>query len=203
MNVRWHSNRPEGLWLRRLQWGCLALALSLLGTVAQAVELPELMQSLGKHQERQGRFEETKTLAVLSKPVRSIGEVRYRAPDFFEKKNWEPNSDLMRVDGDKLYVERDGRPYHIRLSRQPQAAAFVNAIKGLLTGDASLLERNYTVALSGQLRNWRLQMVPKDKAMADIISKVIATGDQNQVRSIEYWQADGDRSVMVIEPLQP
>ena len=37
--------------------------------------------------------------------------------------------------------------------------------------------------------------------MKSIISKVVASGDREQVRTIEYQQADGDRSVMVIEPL--
>ena len=47
----------------------------------------------------------------------------------------------------------------------------------------------------------RLGEVPKDKKVRDIVSKIVATGDQQQLKSIEYLQADGDRSVMVVEPL--
>ena len=44
-------------------------------------------------------------------------------------------------------------------------------------------------------------MMPKDKNMQEMVRKIIASGDEDQVRSIEYQQADGDRSVMVVEPL--
>mgnify|MGYP000455681361 FL=1 len=85
--------------------------------------------------------------------------------------------------------------------RLPQAAAFVDAIAGLLKGDAGTLERNYDYQLEGKASKWTLTLVPKDKKVRDIVSKIVATGDQQQLKSIEYLQADGDRSVMVVEPL--
>ena len=77
----------------------------------------------------------------------------------------------------------------------------MDVIVGLLTGDAGKLERSYDYELKGTAKKWTLAMVPKDARMKAIISKVIASGDKEQVRTIEYQQADGDRSVMVIEPL--
>ena len=74
-------------------------------------------------------------------------------------------------------------------------------IVGLLTGDAGKLERSYDYELKGTAEKWTLAMVPKDARMKAIISKVIASGDKEQVRTIEYQQADGDRAVMMIEPL--
>lgn len=140
-------------------------------------------------------------MKVLDKPLRSTGEVRYVAPQLFEKKTVEPTAELLRVDGDALRVERGGKTYNVRLSSQPQAAAFVDVIVGLLTGDAGKLERSYDYELKGTAKKWTLAMVPKDVKMKSIISKVVASGDREQVRTIEYQQADGDRSVMVIEPL--
>ena len=181
--------------------GLCAAALLVLSPLARALDMATLMQNLGKHKERHGRFVETRYLAVLNKPLRSSGEVRYVAPDLFEKKTLEPAADLMQVNGDRLYMEKDGRKYRMLLSKQPQAAVFVDAIAGLLKGDAAVLERNYDYQLEGKASKWTLTLVPKEQKVRGMVSKIIATGDQNQLKTIEYVQADGDRSVMVVEPL--
>lgn len=191
---------------RLMNWRPLAAsacAVLLLGVTpsAWAFDLGTLMQNLGKHKERHGQFVETRHLAVLKQPLRSSGEVRYVAPDLFEKKTLEPAQDVMQVKGDQLYMEKDGRKYRIQLSKQPQVAAFVDAIAGLLKGDAQTLTRTYEHQLEGQASQWTLTLVPKDKKMRDIVRQIIAKGDKDQLRSIEYWQADGDRSVMVVQPL--
>lgn len=187
--------------LARWRMAGLLLAGACLCAPAWSMDLGELMQAMGKHKERHGRFVETRRMALLEKPLRATGEVRYVAPSLFEKKTLEPSPELMRVDGNKLYIERGDKKYHLRLSSQPEAAAFVDAVVGLLTGDASVLQRSYQYELGGSIKKWTLTLVPRDKKMQAVISKVIATGDQEQVRSIEYLQADGDKSTMQIEPL--
>ena len=201
MNRIRFSFLARGAAWRRLIPGLCVAAMLAAAPHAWAFELNALMQNLGKHKERQGKFVETRYLAVLKQPLRSSGEVRYVAPNLFEKRTLEPSADVMRVDGDALYMEKNGRKYRARLSSQPQAAAFVDAIAGLLKGDSSILERNYDYRLEGKARNWTLTLVPKEKKMRDIVSKIVARGDQDQLKSIEYQQADGDRAVMVVEAL--
>ena len=191
-------HRPSSRFLQRAALLAAGIALS---APAWALDMGQLMQNMGQYRERTGRFVETRHMKVLDKPLRSTGEVRYVAPQLFEKKTIEPAAELLRVDGDALRVERGGKTYNVRLSSQPQAAAFVDVIVGLLTGDAGKLERSYDYELKGTAKKWTLAMVPRDAKMKSIISKVIASGDREQVRTIEYQQTDGDRSVMVIEPL--
>ena len=45
-------------------------------------------------------------------------------------------------------------------------------------------------------------MLPSDQKIAALVQRIVVTGSRNQVRSIEYLQADGDRSVLNIEPLE-
>jgi outer membrane lipoprotein-sorting protein len=168
---------------------------------AQAFDLPELMQNMGRIKERRGQFVEIKYLSLLNQPIESRGEVRYVAPHFFEKITREPTPDLMRIDGDSLYLERGKQKYNLRLANQPQAAAFVDAIAGLMTGDSTYLERSYRYELSGTAANWTLKLIPKARVMLDYVTEVRASGNQSQVTRVEYQQADGDRSVMTIEPL--
>lgn len=198
--IRLHSFLNT-LRLRPLAAGVCTVALLGSASSAWAFDLGALMQNLGKYKERHGQFVETRHLAVLKQPLRSSGEVRYVAPDLFEKKTLEPAPDVMQVKGDQLYMEKDGRKYRIQLSKQPQVAAFVDAIAGLLKGDAQTLMRTYEHQLEGQASQWTLTLVPKDQKMRGFVRQIIAKGDQDQLRSIEYLQADGDRSVMVVQPL--
>jgi hypothetical protein len=187
--------------VRRLRGVCLLLAAAAVAAPAFAFDLGDLMQAMGRHRERHGRFVETKHLAVLNKPLRSSGEVLYLAPSLFEKRTLEPAPELLRVEGDMLYVEQGGKKYSVSLASQPQAAAFVDAVVGLLTGNADILQRTYQYELTGSAKKWTLTLVPTDPKMLAIVTRVVASGDQDQVRSIEYQQADGDSSTMVIEPL--
>ena len=169
---------------------------------AQSLSLATLMQSLSKEKERHGKFVETKHLKVLSKPLRSSGTVYYNAPNVFEKKTLEPTPELVRVNGNSLLLERGTRKMNIQLSSQPQVAAFVSAVAGLLTGDARMLEQNYQYQLMGSVNNWTITLTPKDSRMKSYITEIVAGGDQSQVRRIDYRQADGDSASMVIEPLK-
>jgi hypothetical protein len=179
----------------------LVAALALTCGAARAFDLSDLMRNLGRVKERRGQFTETKYLALFNEPLKSKGEVRYVAPNFFEKTTQEPVADVMRVDGESLYLERGRQKYNVKLSRQPRAAAFIDAIAGLLTGDASFLERSYRYELSGSAADWSLKLVPRGVAMLDYVTEIRASGDETQVKRIEYLQVDGDRSVMEIEPL--
>jgi len=56
--------------------------------------------------------------------------------------------------------------------------------------------------LSGTSDKWVLTLLPSDQKIAAIVQRITVSGQKNQVRSIEYLQADGDRSVMTIEPVE-
>ncbi len=44
-------------------------------------------------------------------------------------------------------------------------------------------------------------MLPSDEKIAAFVQRIVVAGSRNQIRSIEYLQADGDRSLMLIEAL--
>lgn len=49
--------------------------------------------------------------------------------------------------------------------------------------------------------HWSLWLLPSDPKMASMIQKISITGRLNDVRSIEFLQADGNRSVMTTEKI--
>ena len=160
-----------------------------------------LMRSLAKHEGGRARFVETKTIALLDKPVVSSGEMNYQPPARLEKRTLKPKQEYMVLDGDNLRLERGKQVFSIRLSEQPEALAFVDSLRGTLAGDKAALEKNYKLRLTGSEEKWTLDLLPDDQRIAAFVVRITFGGSKNRVEWIRYLQADGDATAMTIEPL--
>lgn len=179
-----------GVLLFSLGWPALA-----------AFDVSQLMSDLARHKGGKARFVEKRFIAVLDKPLLSSGEMSYTAPDRLEKRTLLPKPERMLLEGDTLLFERDKKTISISLSNQPEAQAFVDSIRGTLAGNRVSLERSYALHLSGSSEQWVLTLLPSDQKIAALVLRITISGVRDQIRSIEYLQADGDRSLMTIEPL--
>ena len=164
-----------------------------------AWDLQQLMDALAQNKSGRATFVETKHIAMLDRPVVSSGELLYTAPDRLEKRTLKPKPESMIVQGNELTIERGVRTYRVQLAAQPQLAAFIDSIRGTLAGDRKALERNYRLGLEGTPQDWVLQLVPLDEKMQAVIKQIRISGVQDQVKSVEITQADGDSSVMRID----
>jgi outer membrane lipoprotein-sorting protein len=180
----------------------IAAAFALLawsGPAFAAWDLQQLMDSLAQNKSGRATFVETKRIAMLDRPIESSGELLYTAPDRLEKRTLKPKPESMIVQGGELLIERGGRNYRVQLDAQPQLAAFIDSIRGTLAGDRQALERSYRLSLEGTQQDWVLQLVPADARMQAVIKRIRIAGAQDQVKSVEISQADGDSSLMVID----
>jgi len=183
------------------RWVAALVALWLAGPAAAAFDVGQLMAELAKHPGGRASFTEKKYLAVLDKPVVSSGEMSFRPPDRMEKRTLSPRPETLVLDKDVLSLERDKRKLSIRLETQPEALAFVDSIRALLAGDRTTLEKTYLLLLSGSPQKWVLSLLPSDQRIAALVLRITVSGSGNQIHSIEYLQADGDRTVLSIEPI--
>lgn len=172
------------------------------GSAIAAFDVGQLMDDLSRHKGGRAKFVETKYLALLDKPVIATGEMTYVAPDRLEKRTLTPKPETMLLDKDMLSIERDKRKLSINLANQPEALAFVDSIRGTLSGNRAALEKNYALHLSGTSDKWVLTLLPSDQKIATLVLRITVSGTKNQIRTIEYLQADGDRSVLAIEPIE-
>ncbi|MBL8446842.1 MAG: outer membrane lipoprotein carrier protein LolA [Zoogloeaceae bacterium] len=180
----------------------LALTLCALAAPVKAgFDLNQLMADLARHPGGRATFTERKYLAVLDKPVVSSGEMRFTPPGRMEKRTISPRSETLVLDQDVLTMERDKRRLSIRLDAQPEALAFVDSLRALLGGDRVTLERSYALQLVGDAQRWVLHLLPSDQRIAALVLRITVSGQANQVRSIEYLQADGDRIVLDLQPV--
>jgi len=166
-----------------------------------AFDVGQLMNDLAKHKGGKAKFVEKKYIAILDKPVISTGEMTYTAPDRLEKRTLTPKVETLLLDKDILSIEREKQKLSINLANQPEALAFVDSIRGTLSGNRAALEKNYALYLSGDSNKWVLTLLPSEQKIAAMVQRITVTGSKNQVRVIEYLQADGDRSVLNIDPI--
>jgi outer membrane lipoprotein-sorting protein len=179
-----------------------ALFLGLAAPAVAAWDVATLMQGLAEHKGGRVRFVEKKYIALLEKPVVSSGEMTYTAPDRLEKRTLQPKPELMVLDRETLTLERGKQKFVLRLSDRPEALAFVDSIRGTLSGNRAMLERSYALHLSGTRERWSLSLLPSDPRIAALVSRITVGGTNNIVDSIEYLQADGDRALMSIAPIE-
>ncbi len=182
-----------------------ALAIMLLPALSHAAvwDIDQLMQDLAQVRSGHVSFVETKSIAMLDKPLESSGELFYSAPDHLEKRTFKPKPESLTVTGDALVIERGRQKYRVQLQSYPELAAFIDSIRGTLAGDKKALERNYRLSLDGTAQDWLLQLVPINEKMLAVVRSIRITGEHVEVRSIEITQADGDSSRMLITPLPP
>jgi len=181
----------------------LSLALAFAMAAAQAaapMPLDALMEKLKRAKPAAARFNETKEMALLDRPLESSGELLFTPPDRLEKRTTSPGSERLVVEGDTLVMERAGRRQVASLRQWPQVAAMLEGIRATLAGDRARLERVYKVAVEGDADAWRLVLVPREAEVAKIVARVVLSGVQGDVRRIEIEQGDGDRSFMQIAP---
>jgi hypothetical protein len=171
-------------------------------SVSAAWDITQLMQDMAQRKGGHARFVEKKYIAILDKPVVSSGELAFIAPDRLEKRTLLPKPELLTLDKDRLEIERGGKKYSLRLSQQPEAIAFADSIRGTLTGNQQMLEASYALQLSGTPESWSLRLLPSDPRIAALVSHIDVKGSHHRVIAIEYQLADGDRTVMSIEPIE-
>jgi hypothetical protein len=162
-------------------------------------QLTELMKLLATQKSSQATFVEKKYIGIVDKPLESSGELAFTAPDRLEKRTLKPKPESLVLDGDQLIIEgADGHRHSLSLQDHPEVAAFVESIRGTLAGDSMALEKFYSTKLTGTVEKWQLVLVPTRPHMRDVITRVRIGGSYANVKLIEFEQADGDRSEMVV-----
>ena len=166
--------------------------------LAAPATLESILARIGGQSPREAAFTERKHIALLDAPVESSGLLRYVAPDRLERITQHPVKEAMRLDGDLLVLERDGRTRTAAAAQFPAVAALVGSLRDVLAGNAEALRRLFKVVVQGDAVRWQIDLLPSDSDMAKLVSRVTLRGGEDRLEEVETLQADGDRSVMTL-----
>lgn len=170
---------------------------------AQALELPELMALLAQKRSGEARFTEQRQVKGLDAPLASSGTLSFVAPDRFTRRTLAPRPESMVVEGNIVTLTRGGRSRSMALDASPEMEAIVESVRGTLTGNAVSLQQHFKVGVSGSTEQWLLELKPATPRLAVMLETVRIVGRRGELSSVEMRLADGDRSLMQIEPLPP
>lgn len=179
-------------------------AMLLLGLAAApvfALDLPELMTLLAQRRSGEARFVEQRFVSVLDRTLQYSGTLSFTAPDRLARRTLTPRPESFEVQDNQLTLERGGRTRQMALDAQPELAAMVAAMRGTLSGDASALQRHFKPTVGGTRARWSLTLVPLEDRLLGVVREVRIEGRQSDLHTVQVQLADGDRSVMTIEPL--
>ena len=169
----------------------------------EAFDLAQLMRTLAQVKAGEATFTETRTVVMLERTLQSSGRLRFEAPDTFVRETLKPRREKVAVVGNNVTMSLGDRSRTVPLDSVPEAAVIMEAIRGTLTGNRDAIERHFKAEVSGTPQRWLLELKPREPRLAELVIAVRVTGRQALVREVAVAMADGDRSVMTIEPLVP
>jgi len=168
---------------------------------AEAFDLAALMSLLGRVKSGEATFVETRRIEMLDRTLQTSGRLSFKAPDSFVRETLKPRHEKLAVDGNTLTMSMGQRSRTMQLDASPEAAVIVEAIRGTLTGNRATLERLFETTVSGDAHAWTLKLVPRDLRLRGQVASVRVAGRESTVREVRVLLADGDHSVMTIEPV--
>jgi hypothetical protein len=163
----------------------------------------ELMATLAQRRSGEVRFAEQRFVSGLDQTLEYTGTLSFTAPDRLARNTLTPRPESFVVEGDQLTLRRGDRVRRVALDSVPELAAMVAAMRGTLSGDGTVLQRYFKPTVQGAAARWTLTLEPLDIRLLGVVRLLRIDGFRADVRVVELQLADGDRSVMTIEPIAP
>lgn len=197
-------SRLRALLASSLLGGFLAVTVSTASTGARAAgdfDLPQLTTLLAQVKSGEATFTEKRQVAMFDKPLESTGRLSFDAPDTFVRETLTPRQEKISVVGNRVTMSQGKRSRSVALDSVREVSLIVEAIRGTLTGNREALERDFLPTVGGNPQNWSLALVPREPALRERVASVRLSGRQSLVREVQVTMADGDKSLMTIEPV--
>jgi hypothetical protein len=68
----------------------------------------------------------------------------------------------------------------------------------LLSGDAAMLRRHFTVAVHGEPDRWQIELVPQYEKLRARLTRIVVDGTGDRVACFTLTEPDGDATIMAI-----
>lgn len=168
--------------------------------------LESLMQARQAVETAEARFIQERHSFLLDEPLRSEGRLHYRASDVLKQEITAPYPSTLSLAGDRLTLEKDGESRSISLSQYPEAGRYVNALRGVLSGDLAMLKQHFELEFAGDKSSWSLALLPRDdsvyedraQAFGPQIERIDFRGRAAMLTQIEMKQSASERTLMNI-----
>lgn len=176
-------------------WPTLLLA-ALAGLLhAAPPESPDpgwILQKIARQAPASTPFVELRDSPLLKAPLRLQGRYARPAADTLVREVQAPYRETTTLRGQQATLVRPGRPERrFDLARAPQLALLQDSFGALLAGDRARLDALYRLQADGSRQQWRLELVPREPALAAQLRVLRLFGSGAELRCIESEPAQG------------
>ncbi|SHG68379.1 outer membrane lipoprotein carrier protein LolA [Massilia sp. CF038] len=178
---------------------CLAL---LCAGASATAPIPAIQAMLAKPSTMCGRFDQSKQLAGMKKPLASQGRFCVVAGKGVLWRTLKPFPNTLRLTRDEI-VHFQGERVAMRLdAKQEPTVRMINSVLfSLLSGELSGLESLFEVDGSAAANSWRVALKARQPALAKAIG-VISLDGGAYVKNIHIDEASGDKTDIVFSDIK-
>jgi len=181
----------------------VTLLLSLMSAAAHAAAPVEKISAmLAKPAAMCGRFDQTKQLTGMKKPLLSNGRFCVVAGKGVLWRTLKPFPNTLRLTRDEI-VHFQGERVAMRLdAKQEPTVRMINSVLfSLLSGELSQLETLFEVDGSVDAASWKVALKARQPALAKAIGAIALDGG-TYVKNIQINEASGDRTAIVFSEIK-
>jgi hypothetical protein len=167
-----------------------------------AAPIAKIQAMLAKPEQLCGRFEQTKQLAGMKKPLASSGRFCVVAGKGVLWRTLKPFPNTLRLTRDEI-VHLQGERVAMRLdaSQEPTVRMINGVLFSLLAGDLGQLESLFEVDGSAATDSWKVALKARSPALARAIGAISLDGGA-YVRNIHMVEQSGDRTDIVFSDIK-
>jgi hypothetical protein len=167
-----------------------------------AVQVSKIQAMLAKPAVMCGRFDQTKTLAGMKKPLASNGRFCVVAGKGVLWRTLKPFPSTLRLTRDEI-VNYQGDRVAMRLDAktEPTVRMINNVLFSLLSGDLAQLETLFEVDGAVDASSWNVSLKAKQAALEKAIGTIKLDGGA-YVKNIVMSEASGDRTAIVFSDIK-
>ena len=182
--------------LRLCVW--IIAALALLGASPAA----KIQSMLAKPKVLCGRFDQTKQLVGLKKPVKSSGRFCVVADKGVLWRSERPFANTIKLTRDEI-VQLQGERVALRLDakKEPTVRVVNSVLFALLAGDLDQLEKLFEIDGGVNHQSWRVTLKARTPALAKAIGAITLDG-ADYVKNIVIDESSGDHTSIVFSAIQ-
>jgi hypothetical protein len=180
----------------------LALSLAALNLAQAAVPVAKIQAMLAKPPVMCGRFDQSKQLAGMKKPLAAEGRFCVVAGKGVLWRTLKPFPSTLRLTRDEI-VNYQGDRVAMRLDAktEPTVRMINNVLFSLLAGDLAQLESLFEVDGTVDANSWSVSLKAREPALAKAIGTIKLEGGA-YVKNIVMNEASGDRTSIVFSAIQ-
>jgi len=169
-------------------------------SIAENNDLMRVLEDLASVKQSTSEFTEIKEYGFLNEKIKLTGQLKYIAPETLIKKTIYPKAESFKVTGNELMIQQaDGTEHKLLLTNYPVIEVFIEAYRGVLSGNLRKLNNYYRLEYVATGTSWKIKLTPIDNDALEYIEIIIVEGVGSNINKVTTIESGGDKSVLTIK----